>query len=438
MRTLLRSALLFLGCALPAAAQDSPAAGFGAELLPVPPPILPSGPFGFPVFGVARTLANGDVVTFDGLSVRRVGADGTPIATLGTLPEAVFPGAFALAPGDALALLGESSTGALYRVALDGSGLAPIGNLPFNFDAVFEDARYALVSTNKTMSFADNHIVRLDVMTGAASDVCFVSGPSGPLALDPAGNLYYGQQLGSASSVLAWTAAQVAGGTLLGEADALTVSSGWNGIAALAVDPGSAQLYLAENHPVTGANALYRVLVTKALSPVLVSGGAPFQYMGGLEFDGASCGGVFAGYQPACGGTLRYSAVDFVSVAFRAAVEPARPQGALSGPGLSGPGLVTFSVAGGPPGGLAQIFIGPTSAQGSPETAYHLPGALPLLSGLPLSAIDLVGAPLPLDAGGAMALSVYHPGGLQGLLTVQAICITGAGALVGTSTAAHL
>jgi len=436
MRTLFRTAFL-LGCALPAAAQGLPAPGFGEGVLPVAPPVLPSGPFGITVFGVARTLAHGDVVTFDGLTVRRVAADGTPLLDLGTLPQPVFPGAFAIAPGEAHALVGESLFGELYRVALDGSGMTSIGNLLNNFDAVFEDAVHALVSANQTGSFADNHIVRVDLLTGAQTDVCFVTGPSGPVARDPLGNLYYGLQKGDQSAVISWTASQLASGLLLGEADATVVSTGWNGIGALAFEPATG-LYVAENHPVSGAGALYRAAGTKAASALVVETAAPFTYLGGLELDASSCGGVFAPFQPLCGGTLRYSAVDFVSVAYRAEVNPARPEGMFSGGGTVGPGEVTFTAIGGPPSGVAQLFFGLSSLETLPETAYLFPGALPLFTGLPLSAIELVGPPIPFDAAGSAALTAYHPGGLLGQLLVQAVCITTTGAIVGTSTAAHL
>ena len=257
------------------------------------------------------------------------------------------------------------------------------------------------------------------------------------MALDPLGNLFYGIQDDN-PRILRWTGAQLAGGVLLGEADAQTISIGWTSIGAMAFDPVSFGLYLAENDFATGANRLYRAGGTKASSPVLVEGTLPFNFMGGLEFVGTDCGGLFAGYQPACGGTLRYSAVDFVSVAYRVAVQPERPLGSLDGPGSTGPGLATFHVDGGPPAGFANVFFGPTSAWSEPEAAILLPGAPPLFTGLLPGAIDFLGVPLALDAGGSASLSAYHPGGLLGLITVQSVTFTGTGAIAGTSTAAHL
>jgi hypothetical protein len=413
-------------------------AGFVLTEEPVPPPILPAGPFGFPVFGLVRTLAGGDALTFDGLTVRRV-TPGGAVRVLGTLPQAAFPGCFALAPDESVALVGESLSGGLYRVALDGSGMSPLGTLTNNFDAAFVDATTALVSANATGSFSDNHIVRVDVTSGAQTDLCFVSGPSGPLARDPLGNLYYGLQ-GPEQEVIVWTAAELAGGSLLSEADATPISSGWQGISSLAVDPVHGGLFLAENDFLTGERGIYRTSATKALSELLVSGAAaaPAPYISGLEFSAAPCGAVFAGYQPACGGTLRYGVVDFTSFAQSVALAPARPTGALTGPGTSGAGLVTFEVSGAPALGFAQVFFAPTPALSAPETAYLFPGALPLFTGFALEAIEVLGAPLPLDGSGSASLSVYHPGGLLGLLSVQAMCIDPGGLIVGTSSVAHL
>jgi hypothetical protein len=422
---------------LPSSAQDLPAAGFELAALPVAPPTLPGGPFGLTVFGVARTLGNGDVVTFDGLTVRRVKADGTPVATLGALGAIAFPGCFAIDPTETFALVGESSNGDVYRAELDGSGMTFLANLPFNYDAAFAASGIAFVSANLSMSFSDNHVVRLDPTTGATSNACHVTGPSGPLAFDALGNLYYGH-LAAPYAVIVFPAAALALGVELTELDALTFAAGFAGPAALAVDQATGAVYLADNDFTTGTNRIVRVLTSAALSPEIVVGTTPFQNLGGLELVETSCGGLFAPWQPACGGTLVYSATDFFSFVSRAAATPARASGALTGPGAGpGPGTVAFEVQGAPAFGFAQLFFGPSAGYAEPELAHVLPGAPPLFTGLPLASIQLVGTLLPLDGAGALQVVTYDPG-LDGLLTVQALCFDAGGFPVGTSTAAHL
>jgi hypothetical protein len=312
-------------------------------------------------------------------------------------------------------------------------------NLPNNFQAVFEAPGVALVSANLSLSFTDNDIVRLDTTTGAITPVCHVAGPSGPLVLDADGNLFYGQQSSNPASgrILLWLAAELASGVPLDESDAIVGAGGFQGIATLAIDGVNGGLYAGVGSTTPGVNRVVRVFQSAALSTVLVEGPS-FHYLSDLEFLSDPCGALFQGWQPQCGGTLRYSSVNFVDQAHRAELTPSRPQGALTGAGAGpGPGPIAFEVAGGPPAGFAQVFFGPSATVVSPELAHVFPGALPLFTGLSLGSVALAGGVVPLDAAGAAQLLSYDPG-LDGVITVQAICFDGTGLAVGTSTAADL
>jgi len=432
-----------LGAASPstAFAQDAAVDGFAWQTEAVSPPVNPDGPFGFAAYGVARTLSNGDVVTFDGLTVLRVAADGTPIATLGALPAATFPGCIAIDPTETYALVGESSTGEVFRAELDGSGMTLLANLPFNYDATFAPNGDAYVSANLTASFSDNNIVRLDTTTGAWTSVAFVTGPSGPISFDASGHLYYAHNPDPGvvpTTIVVFMASDLALGTELTELDAFPIATGFGSPASLVVDPGTGAVYLAENETATDISRIVRVVVSAAQSPVVVQGQVPFNYYSNLELTPSSCAGQLGPYQPSCGGRLRYCATDFFSTTYRAAVEPARPTTVLTGPG-AGPGIgaVTLELAGGPPSGFALVFFGPTSSLSLPEVALPLPGHPPLLSGLAPGAIDVIGGLLPLDVTGALQISAYDPG-LDGQLTVQALCFDDGGATVGTTTASGL
>ena len=300
-------ALLVLGtvpAALPALPQDDPAEGFALDPVAVAPPTLPGGPFGATVFGAARTLSNGDVVTFDGQTILRLASDGTPLATLGVLPAIAFTGCFAIDPAETLAVVGESSTGEVYRVPLDGSGMTLLTNLTFNYDAVFEDADTVLISAATGVS--GNDLVRVDVNTGATTCVALVPSFSGPLAVDPAGGLYYGLQT-SPAQVIHWTAGQLDGGACLSELDATVVGDGFAGSTSMAVDPTHGDLYMSVNDFSTGSNRIVRVEGDASVSPVLVEGTTPFHSLSGLQFETGVDGAVFFPYQPAFGGALRYT-----------------------------------------------------------------------------------------------------------------------------------
>ncbi|MEM7311458.1 MAG: hypothetical protein AAF682_32645 [Planctomycetota bacterium] len=425
--------------ALPLSAQDAPAEGYGLTTLDVAPPVLPVGPYGGPVFGSARTMSNGDVVTFDGLTVERVAADGTPIATLGTFPAATFPGCFAIDPTDTVAVIGAGSFGGeVFVVNLDGSGMSLLANITFNFDAVFDGPNSVLISANTSASFSDNDILRVDVPGGTINNVAFVGGPSGPLALDPAGNLYYGLQADPVA-VLQWSAADLAGGSLLTEANAVTIADGFLGASSLAFDPVGGELYLAENDFAffSGSNRILRVGTSAATSTVVVDGTTLFNNLSSLEFVGGTDGALFEPFQPDFGGTLRYSAVDFVSSTARIEAQPARPAAALSGAGTAGPGTVDFTVTGGPDGGSVLVFFGPTSAWTLPEAAF-LFGGPPLFTGFDLNAIELTDLVVPLDELGTGAVSAYNPGGLKGSLTIQGLVLDSTTSTVSTTNGVDL
>jgi hypothetical protein len=293
------------------------------------------------------------------------------------------------------------------------------------------------VSANVSLSFSDNNVMRVDPTSGAMTSVAFVTGASGPLAFDALGHLYYGLQ-GSPASILVFTSAQLASGIEQTELDAIVLATGFAGPSSLAVDHVTGAVYLAENDFGTGANRIVRVQGSAALSSEIVVGTTAFNNLSGLELVPSECGGIFAPWQPECGGVLRYTGTDFFSTNDRIAVVPARPQATLTGPGAGpGPGAVTLELSQAPAVGFVQAFFGPTSSFSTPEVAYALAGAPPLFTGLSLSSIDVLGGVIALDAAGELDLPAYDPG-LDGVLTVQALCFDAAGMLVGTTTPAHL
>ena len=210
-----------LGTALPLRA-DTPAEGFSLFDEPLAPPIA-DDPFGlgFDTFGSTWTLSNGQVVTFDGIEVRRVTAQGLTVGVLATFAAPAFPAFVRVDPSETFALVAESSLGNVYRVALDGGGATLLAGLTFPFDAAFEHAGSAIVSAATCGFGCGNELLRLDTQSGATTTVATVSGPSGPVATNPAGDLYYGlipATLSGPRSVLRFPAAALDGHELAGDA----------------------------------------------------------------------------------------------------------------------------------------------------------------------------------------------------------------------------
>jgi hypothetical protein len=116
------------------------------------------------------------------------------------------------------------------------------------------------------MLICGNEIFRVDAASGIRSLVANVPGPSGPLALSAAGDLYYGRQSttypppAGSLFVLRWSAAQVRSGAVLSESDADVVVSGLDGIGSIDIDPVRGHLWVAESRDSGGSEILeYRL-----------------------------------------------------------------------------------------------------------------------------------------------------------------------------------
>ncbi|MDP6368410.1 MAG: hypothetical protein QF615_02295, partial [Planctomycetota bacterium] len=208
-----------------------------------------------PAYGASyATLSDGRIVTFDGASFDLFAADGTLLQNLGTLPAAVWASFVEIDPSETYALIGESQSGDVFSVDLSGAGVTTVANLPYNFDAVFDtDPHFALISAAICGWGCGNDIVRLEVATGTVTPLAQIAGPSGPLALNALGELYYGTQdpaypaPPASTDIIYWTAAQLASGAPLDETNATLLAAGFDGASALAVDPASQNLFVAEN-----------------------------------------------------------------------------------------------------------------------------------------------------------------------------------------------
>jgi len=426
---LLASCVLALPIAPPSAAQGTPAPGNSAQVL-----------YGETPHAAITSFANGDSLVCNGLDIRRVDPSGSTLATYKTFSPSVFASFMLIAPDQSVAYVGESSNNDIWRVPLDGSGAPSVlVNLVFNYDACFDGQGDLIVSAATCGSNCGNEIVRVDTATGGTTVLANVSGASGPVEMDAFGNIYYGSQQGFAPppgslEILLFTSTDLQGPLPLAESDALLWSSGWDGLSDFVLDKATNRLYTAENTFVTGSNTVYQVQGSKGASRLVYTGpvGSWCSYLG---LRATQAPAQFFPYQPLAGGELLIGVTDFfANVTSRTAVRPARPQGALTGPGASGPGAFTWSIDGGAPNGWILGAIGPSATYNPTEAAILIAGVPPLFTGLQLATVQFLPVFLPLDAQGDLAFPSNNPGAFTGKLALQGVLYGPGFNLLGTST----
>jgi len=409
---------ILVALARPAPA-DTPAAGYQLAAQPSPA-----------AFAATCSLPGGDLVTFDGTSVDRWTASGGYVANLATLPAFVFASFVTSTPDGSAVVCGESTNGELFLVHCDGSGLTPLVQLAFNYDAAWLPGGDLVVSAASGGLGAGNELFRVRLAPPAAGLLGHLDGASGPLAVSPGGELYYATQssqfpppLGS-TDVVMWTAAQVQSGALSNQ-NAIPIGTGFDGGSALAVDPLSGRLFLAETNFGSALYRIVRVGPSPASSPVVVDAGQA--YISDIEILPGGGLGSFDPWQPQNGRLLRYNTGLEIYT-----VRPLRPVLAASGPGLTGPGLVTFTVSGGVPGGTMYVAACPQAFLKPAPVAYPLPTFL-FVTSFTLAKTRRGSKLLPLDPAGNGSFSLDNPGALQGQYAWQFLVGDTAGVFLGST-----
>jgi len=133
-------------------------------------------------------------ITYDSVSGEILLHAGGPPLSLARFDPPVFGSFLVLHPDGEAVIFAESSASNVYSVPLTGAGAdMPIDNITFAYDLVFDSDGHGLVSTPDPVTANRNRIVLLDSDPSAANQdvVTGIPGASGPLTLDPDGNLYY-------------------------------------------------------------------------------------------------------------------------------------------------------------------------------------------------------------------------------------------------------
>ena len=419
----LASAILVLSPSF-ARATDAIAPGFGIDAT-----------HAYPTSDIYTTLPNGNRVTFDGLNVALETDSGTPLGTLGSIGAQAFGSFLVVDPTGTYVLLGENTTGAIYKVAFSG-GATLLADLDYNFDATFEDAAHVLVSAATGQG---NDIYSIDVNSGLSTNIVHTGGYSGPIARASNGDLYYCTQDDSSfpappasSRILRWTNAQIHSGVLQSEGTASLFAAGLDGGSSMKFENVYGHLFVCEA-PFVGTN---RILEFDSAGTRVDEIVTTANTLSALEFFYGPGAASFQAFQPA-NVTMKYRSTDY-NVTYTSSivtVSPRRPLAAVSGPGLTGVGSVTFTVTGAHPNSSFFLLAGAIGVYNPIETAYNN-GTYLFHTGIPYTSIRRTGINALTDANGTGSFTYYNPGNLQGTRVLQALIRDDHGAFAGSSNAA--
>ncbi len=398
-------------------------------------------PFTPSIFNASYTLgSSGETILFDGTTVERFAPDGTSLQVYGTLPGFAFPSFVTLSENRNFGLVGENSTGGIFSLDIAAGSLTPIGTLDFNYAATITRDGVAYISAASTGSPDLNDIYRVDLAgAGAFELIAQVPGFSGPVALESTGDLLVGIA-STPDQVIRFTDAQINGGVPLSELDAQLVTTNWNGIAQMTVDPKTGALYIAEHDYVNFVDpaTVYRAGSDKSNSTEIFAADAGFT-VGAIQlFSSGLNEAIFSAFQPERGGTMVLAMTDFFSTTERRVIRPKRPVAVLAGPGVGGPGDVTFICEGAYPGAKIAIAFAQTFGNFPHEFAIPVDG-IPFFWSLNIPQQSLVPGFKKVDANGRATFTFTNTGGtFTGVLSFQGAILDEDLNLIGATSAVHL
>ena len=257
----------------------------------------------------------------------------------------------------------------------------------------------------------------------APRELLTLSGPSGPLALDAAGNLIVAE-LGSVNPptgsvrllrIPAARLQQALTGGSLTTADADLIGSGWDGAYDLAFDP-LGQLVVSDTS--STVRLAQPTTLTPAATPLLQT--PPGQLALQLQPVVRPNAG-YAPYQPGeQSSALLIATSNFVSSYEVLRLAPLRPQLTTTQAGPYPPGPIPLAVSSAPPHGLC--LLGATVAPAVAERVVFELAGTPIWLALPDPGQISI-APIWIDANGAASIVIQQPGGFAADITFQALAI---------------
>ena len=363
------------------------------------------------LLGGFDVLPGGDILFFRDHFLMRW--DGKTAVKVHAFPAGTY-GAFVKATGKGV-FVGESSTGKIYLMDPVSGKLSARISVRNPFDLVESPSGGIYVSANPGWGAggSGNRIYLVDPAKGTLDEVARVKGPSGPLAFDKRGNLYYATQAPTyptppgAVRILRWTAAQVlgaAGAGSLTEKDASQIWKGLDGAFGMVLDR-FGRIYVSD--PQKGT--VLRLDPASGKKEILLAAPAfPKTGYTVLRLSGEKGPASFDPWQPGSGGRILLCASDYLSFASLVELLPARPVLTCSPWPKAPAGRIRFDLAGGPPSSPALLLLSPLGA--APEAVLPTWGRAPLFLGV-LPHPWLLALPLATGGKGGFTLDLLYPGG---------------------------
>ncbi|MDZ4771587.1 MAG: hypothetical protein SGI72_00495 [Planctomycetota bacterium] len=388
-------------------------------------------------FAAYDTLSNGNRLVYNGDTAWIESDAGIILQVLSAVaPQGTFPSFIEADPTETFAVLGESTSGGVFRINLASGTLTPLATINFNFDIAYESSTSVLISAAASPSFASTNVERLDLVTGMHTIIVAVSGPSGPIALSPAGDLYYATQTLAFPtppgfvSVIRWTNGQLANGPFpLTQARSSLFAANFDGAGSMTFDPAFGNLFVSVGL-YSGNSTIVEIDRTGARVGVVAT--SP-DTMGKVEIVDVPGDGDCAAFQPA-GRALKYRRTDFFStnISRIETVSPRRPQlTSVQNPNNT----MTCTLSGGHPNAFGYVLSGNVSQYTSPESSFDLVKQL-FWTGMPLNGIRRAGITFATDANGEGSFTFSNPPSSHGLFVIQALVTDPNGVYRGASTAA--
>ena len=380
-----------------------PAPGFSSRVLLA----LKGGPFS----GGMDVLPGGDLVFFQGNRLFRWNGNKTvllhafPAGTTGAFVRSTARGVFAA----------ESTRGGVYRLDLLSGKAVLVASVKYPFDLAQAPWGGLYLSANPGWGGqgGGNRIYLLDPVRGKVDEIVRLQGPSGPLAFDAKGNLYYATQSSTyptppgAVRVLRWPAARVraaSGPGYLTPKDASVVWNKLDGAYGMVLDR-FGRIYLTD--PRKGV--LLQLDPEKKRKRLLLQA-PPFSWTGYtcLRLAGEKGPAALDPWQPPGGGRLILAASDFLSFSAFLEVTPSRPVLASTPWPAVPPGNLSLDLSKGPDSSPGILLLSPLGVY--PEVGLPLGERAPLFLGV-LPHPWMLAFPVKTGAKGAFSLNLAYPGG---------------------------
>jgi len=383
---------------------------------------------------------DGSYLAFDGQHVDRRAADGTLLQTHTTLLFPVFSSFLRLSEDETLAYFGESSTGAIRELNLATGQVRVITSISFNFDLTFDVVPGLAYVSAATAGFGTNSVWRVDLISGATSEVVRVTGFSGPVEVDSQGDLFvsildagFPPAPGSAR-IVRFSAAQASSGVLLQEQNGVSHSAGFASISSTDYDAATDRMFVTETNSGGTGNESAVWLLDPAGQRVDQLAAFP-RFAGALEFVDAGVGTEFGAYQPEHT-SLRIAFSDCFGVGtwVRYNVSGARPEATFAGPGLGNSGNATIGLRGGIPNGAAFLWAARSQFFEPVPVVMQLGGIHPIALQAQPQAFVRRSAMIALDGQGEASVSYFQNVMVEGALLLQWLVLDPSGQLVTSST----